>query len=97
MKEKHKFFSNLIGKIIVVDWRDSNMYITQCNVKDDLDIVVITSIGKLLSCDTTKIILIGDIVGSEEDGEIRRVISIPLENVIGLSDTLTPTHMDRNE
>ena len=86
MKKKEEFFSKLVGKIVSVEWRDSNMYITQCNIKDDLDICVITSIGKLISCDTGKIIIAGDIVGDIELGEVRRVISIPLENIIGLSD-----------
>jgi len=85
-----RFFINLVGKIVSIDWRDSNMYITQCNLKDDLDISIITSIGKVIACDATKLVIAGDIVGDEINGEIRRVIAIPIENIIGLSNDYTP-------
>lgn len=79
-----QFFKNMIGKIVAVDWRDSNLFITQCNINDNLDISVITSIGKLVSVDINKIVIAGDII--EESEDLRRVIVIPMENIIGLND-----------
>lgn len=82
--KQEQFFENMVGKIIAVDWRDSNLFITQCSIDDNLDISVITSIGKLISVDINKIVIAGDIIQDSQD--IRRVISIPVENVIGLND-----------
>lgn len=82
--KQEQFFKNMVGKIIAIDWRDSNLFITQCNINDNLDISVITSIGKLVSVDINKIVIAGDLVQDSQD--IRRVISIPMENVIGLND-----------
>ena len=87
MKEKEKFFKSLLNTIVSIDWRDSNMYITQCNIHDDLDISVITSIGKLVKVDQHKIVIAGDIIGESNDLELRRVISIPMENIIGLTNS----------
>ena len=87
MKATEKFFKDMIfkdmiGKIISVDWRDSTLYITQCNKDDDFEITTITSIGKLIDCTDTMLVIAGDILGDD----LRRVITIPLENVIGLSE-----------
>ena len=65
-------------KPIVIKWRDSKMYITQCNVADEFEVCEITSVGFKVSEDKNQIVLAGDLV----DGDIRRVIVIPKENII---------------
>jgi len=82
IKPSKNFFDELVNKIISVDWRDSNMYIEQCNKDDDFQILEITSIGRLIYTDSTKIVIAGDVIGDD----VRRVIVIPKENIIGLSD-----------
>jgi len=54
------------------------MYIFQCEIDDKFDYCIIKSIGYLISKDKEKYVIAGDIV----DGDIRRVIVIPKENVI---------------
>ena len=65
-------------EIITVKWRDSNMYLTQCHRDDDFSVAEITSIGVVIQEDKEKIVLAGDVIGDE----VRRVISIPKENII---------------
>lgn len=74
-------FKKSIGKIVSVKWRDSTMYITQVPDDEPFDITIITSIGKLVQCDAVKVVLAGDILGDD----YRRVITIPVENIIELS------------
>ena len=62
----------------IVKWRDSRMYITQCERECDFDVCVITSVGFVIEEDEEKIVLAGDLV----DDDIRRVIVIPKENIV---------------
>ena len=78
MKTNKKF---IIGNTITVIWRDSNMYITQMNIDDEFEIAEITSIGQLITVDKDKIVLAGDLLAN---GEVRRVIVIPRENIISI-------------
>jgi hypothetical protein len=68
-----------IGDLVEIKWRDSNMHITQCNQEDEFKVAVITSIGQLVKIQDDAVVLAGDIL---DDGEIRRVIVIPEENII---------------
>lgn len=68
-----------LNKLTSVQWRDSNMYITQCNKNDKFEVAVIISSGYLIQEDKSKIVLAGDVM---ENGEVRRVIVIPKENII---------------
>lgn len=65
-------------QIAEIVWRDSNIYITQCNREDDFKIEVINSFGKIIQENEEKIVLAGDLIGEE----VRRVIVIPKENII---------------
>lgn len=65
-------------KIRKVRWRDSRLYITQEPDPTLYDVCVVESIGYVVREDKSKIVLAGDIV----DGEFRRVIVIPKENLI---------------
>lgn len=69
----------LIGDIVEVKWRDSNLYFTQSNKADEFKIATIRSIGELIGADDEKIIIAGDIV---DDEDVRRVVVIPVENII---------------
>lgn len=64
-------------ELATIKWRDSRMYITQCDKEDDFDISIIHSTGWIIKEDKEKIVLAGDLV----DDEIRRVIVIPKENI----------------
>lgn len=68
-----------IGKLKSIKWRDSRMYITQCNKDDKFDVSVIISCGFVVKEDKKSIVLAGDVI---DDGDIRRVIIIPKENII---------------
>lgn len=74
---KTKF--GLIGDLVEIQWRDSTLFLTQCNEKDDFKISILTSIGQLIAVTDSAVVIAGDIL---KDGEIRRVIAIPLENII---------------
>lgn len=65
-------------ELVEIKWRDSRMYIEQCNQDDELDICVISSVGYKIKETKNVITLAGDLV----DGDIRRVICIPKENII---------------
>lgn len=67
------------GKLKQVRWRDSQMYLTQTNKEYNFDIATICSVGYVVSEDKHKIVLAGDVL---DDGDIRRVIVIPKENII---------------
>ncbi len=54
------------------------MYINQLEKETDFDVCIIESVGFLLKETKDKIILAGDIV----DGDVRRVIVIPKENIV---------------
>lgn len=77
MKEKTKY--GLIGDIVEIEWRDSSLNITQCNASDTFTAEVIKSIGELVKVENDCVVIAGDIL---KDGEIRRVIVIPEENII---------------
>lgn len=77
MKTNTKY--GLIGDLVEIRWRDSNMYLTQCNVDDDFTVATMLSIGQLVKVMDDAIVLAGDIL---DDGEIRRVIVIPIENIV---------------
>jgi len=62
----------------IITWRDSNMFITQCDKDEEFEVAVISSVGFVIREDKTKIVLAGDLV----DDEFRRVIVIPKENII---------------
>jgi superfamily I DNA and RNA helicase len=64
-------------KIKSIKWRDSKMYITQCEMQDFTP-EIIESVGYVIQEDKTKIVLAGDLINSE----FRRVIVIPKENII---------------
>ena len=70
---------NKIGKLKQVRWRDSRMYITQCNKEDKFDVATICSVGYVVKDTKDSIVLAGDVL---DDGDIRRVIIIPKENSI---------------
>jgi len=60
-----------------IKWRDSRMYITQCEMQD-FEPEVITSIGFVIQENDNQITLAGDLI----EDEFRRVIVIPKENII---------------
>jgi len=68
-----------IGKLKQIKWRDSKMYITQQSKDDLFEVATICSVGYVVQEDKTKIVLAGDVL---DDGEIRRIIVIPKENII---------------
>lgn len=68
-----------LGKLTSVKWRDSRMYITQCNKDDKFEVSEILSVGYIVKEDSKSITLAGDVI---DDGDIRRVIIIPKENII---------------
>jgi hypothetical protein len=65
-------------KITRVRWRDSRMYITQESRDADFDVTVIENIGFVLEESRDHIVLAGNLV----DGDVRRVIVIPRENIL---------------
>jgi len=67
-------------KTRTIKWRDSRIYITQVSKENIEDVCIIKSTGFLIEEDDNKVVLAGDIV----DGEYRRVIVIPKENIINL-------------
>lgn len=69
----------LIGALVEIKWRDSNLHLTQCNEEDDFEVAIITSVGQLVKVQDKAVVLAGDML---DDGEIRRVIVIPEENII---------------
>ena len=71
----------IYGDIVEIVWRDSCMYLTQCNKSEPLNIEEITSTGFFIKEDDEKIVIAGDLLNSDS-GELRRVISIPKENII---------------
>jgi hypothetical protein len=69
----------LIGDLVEIKWRDSQLFLTQCNEEDDFKVAVITSVGQLVKVTDKGVVLAGDML---DDGEMRRVIIIPEENII---------------
>ena len=67
-------------KIAHVYWRDSRMYITQCGDEEKFEICHIESSGFLLKETNNEIVLAGDLI----DGENRRVLVIPKENIANM-------------
>ena len=62
----------IVGDLLKVKWRDSSIY---------LAIEEITSMGELISFDEYQIVLAGDTLSN---GDVRRVIVIPRENIISI-------------
>lgn len=67
-------------KIARVYWRDSRMYITQHDDKEKLEVCHIESVGFMLKNTNFEIVLVGDLI----DGEFRRTLIIPKENIANL-------------
>jgi len=65
-------------KTKTIKWRDSNIFITQCDIDDEFNVAEITSIWFVIQEDDKKIVLAWDII----DWQVRRVIAIPKENII---------------
>jgi hypothetical protein len=70
------------GKIQLVTWRDSNRYINQLHKDYDFEVVVIKTIGFLLSETDTQIVLAQDKMSGDADEEYRGIICIPKENIV---------------
>lgn len=68
-----------VGKLKTVRWRDSSMYITQVSKEHNFEVETIISTGFLVKETKDKIILAGDVL---TNGDVRRVIVIPKENII---------------
>jgi len=68
-----------IGKLKSIRWRDSRIYMTQQDKEDKFDVSIICSVGYVVSEDKKQIVLAGDVI---DDGDIRRVIVIPKENIV---------------
>lgn len=67
-------------KPVEVIWRDSNMYLTQCNKDDGFTYETIISYGNLIQENDEQIVIAGDCM----QDDVRRVIVIPNENIISL-------------
>jgi len=67
------------GKLKQIEWRDSRLYITQCSKDEDFQVETIISTGYVVSENNKQIVLAGDVLA---DGDVRRVIVIPKENII---------------
>ena len=65
---------------IEIIWRDSNIYLTQCNIDDNFKYETISSLGYLIQEDDEQITIAGDILGEDA----RRIIVIPKENIISM-------------
>jgi hypothetical protein len=65
-------------KVKRVRWRDSRLMIHQEPPDADFSVCIIDSVGFVLHEDKDRIVLAGDLV----EDDVRRVISIPRENVI---------------
>lgn len=71
-------------QIVVVEWRDSRMYLEQCPVDSEWEACVITSVGHLVEDTKERVVLAGDHL----DEDVRRVIVIPRENVVSMKEML---------
>ena len=65
-------------KTKTIKWRDSRMYINQCERDSEWEVCIITSVGYVIEDNKDFIVLAGDLV----DDEVRRVIVIPKENIV---------------
>lgn len=63
--------------IAKIYWNDSRMYITQCDKDEKFEVCSVESVGFLLKETKREIVLVGDLI----DGEYRRVLVIPVENI----------------
>ena len=75
----HEFLE--IGQFVQVFWRDSRLYIEQCDMDDNFDVCTVGSIGAVIKATREMLVLGGDSV--DIDG-VRRVISIPAENITSI-------------
>jgi hypothetical protein len=60
-----------------VKWRDSRLHIQQ-EPPQEWSVCIIESVGYLIQEDKDKVVLAGDLI----EGEYRRVIVIPTENIV---------------
>ncbi len=74
-----KSIGKIVGKIVQIHWRDSRMYITQQSKDDEFEVATIISCGYVIKEDKKSITLAGDVL---DEGDVRRVIVIPKENII---------------
>ena len=65
-------------KIIEVIWRDSNIYTPQETKDSVFEVAIIKSVGYLVQDNKKDLVISGDLI----DGDIRRTIVIPKENII---------------
>ena len=70
------------NNIVLITWRDSNRYIDQCHKDDEFEVVVITTVGFLLSETDTQIVLAQDSMSGSAPEDYRGIIVIPKENII---------------
>jgi hypothetical protein len=63
--------------IKLIEWRDSSMQITQEPQDSKWEVECLASVGFVLVEDNDKIVLAGDLL----EGDCRRVIVIPKENI----------------
>lgn len=69
------------NNIVLITWRDSNRYIDQCHKDDEFEVVVITTVGFLLSETDTQIVLAQDSMSGSASEDYRGIIVIPKENI----------------
>ncbi len=69
-------------KIVVVTWRDSHRYTYQMEADEEVACCTIKTVGWLVSENEKQIVLSQDDI----EGDIRGVIVIPRENIVGLVD-----------
>ena len=63
-----------------IKWRDSQMHILQESRDTKWEIAIINSVGYVIEKTKTHIVLAGDVLGDD----VRRVIVIPIENIISI-------------
>jgi len=61
-----------------IKWRDSQLYFTQESTEGKWEVSEVDSVGYIIAEDDDKIVLAGDVI----NGDVRRIIVIPRENVI---------------
>ncbi|MGA1046734.1 MAG: hypothetical protein ACO3UU_01895 [Minisyncoccia bacterium] len=70
------------NNIVLIAWRDSNRYIDQCHKDYEFEVVVIKTVGFLLSETDTQIVLAQDSMSGSAPEDYRGIIVIPKENII---------------
>lgn len=67
------------GKVEQIMWRDSNIYNAQEDKDFDFKVAIFCSVGYVVRETKDSIILAGDVL---DNGDVRRVIVIPKENIL---------------